>query len=582
MKHRLLFVFALALLADAGAAAWTNIGPFGGEARSLASDASGNTVFVVNRRTGVSRSTGGGTWTLVFDAVGRGVTPTRVAVDPQTSRVYVGTTTGLYRSDDSGLTWRLLPTDPIIDVTASGDRVIVSTPMGLLRSGDAGATWLAIDSPPSDVQTVVTLVRIDPRAIERVAAVIAGNLFFSGDLGRDWTQLNPTNVVALTFGDVLYAGGSNGVYVCESDCTRVGMDPVVDIAYWRSLLYAAINDGVLLLGPPWQRLINGFPNAAMLALLATPPALFAGTTAGVYVTTDGAQWKNRSDGLTNVRITGIAAAGESLFASTAGQGVMQRSATTWIDADIGLPINPPASPIARVLASDGTTLYAGFLVDGLFRSTNFGATWDNVSAGLPSRDVLDVAADGAVVIVATGGGVARSTNRGGSWQTFKTFPGLLGSAVAVKGQIIAIGFVTTAYVTTDGGTTWQTKQLPATISKIAIAGSRVVAATDQGIFVSTDTGWIGPTFAGSNVNAITAPGSRIFASITAATSTESERPSGIYFSDDGMTWLLVPGSDALPKDVTVLSNDNAFLYAGTNGGSIFASPLSTRRRAVNR
>ena len=579
MKFGLMFFFALAFFAEVGPAAWTNIGPFGGEARSLASDASGNTVYVLNRRTGVFRSSGGAPWTLVFDAVARGETPTRVAVDQQTSRAYVGTTTGLYRSDDNGLTWRALPTDPIIDVSAAGDRVIISTSMGLRRSGDAGLTWLSIESPPSDVETVVTVVRMDASMIGRTAAVIAGNLFISDDLVSSWQKLNATNIAGAAFADALYAGGSSGVYSCDGMCERIGVDAVVDVGYWRGLVYGALSDGVLVYASPLQRLIEGFPNAAMLSLLGTAPALLAGTTAGVYSTTDGTRWTNRSDGLTNVRITGIASAGGSLFASTAGQSVMRRSGT-WVSADIGLPANPPASPIVRVLATDGTTLYAGFLSDGLSRSTNLGATWDNISSGLPSRDVLDVAADAGVVVVTTGGGIVRSTDRGASWQTFKTFPGSVANAVAINGQNIAIGSVSTVYVSRDRGTTWQTKELPASTSKLVIAGSRVVAATDRGVFVSTDTGWIGPTFAGSRVNAITAAGSRIFASIAALTGVESDRPSGIYVSDDAVTWILISGSDTLPRDITVLSTDTAFLYAGTNGGSIFATPLSTRRRAV--
>lgn len=576
MKRGALFACALWLTSVASATTWTNIGPFGGEAHSLASDASGVTRYVLNRRSGVFRSSGGGPWNLVFDAVARGVTPTRVAVDPQTSRVYVGTTRGLYRSDDGGLSWQALPTDPIIDVTAAGDRVIISVPTGLQRSGDAGATRINIDSPLGDPQTIVSLLRMDSPVIEHVLAIAAGNLFLSSDLGRTWLQLkNAKNVVAAVFGDVIYAGGSNGVYACEADCQLIGTDPVVDVAYWRGSPYAAIIDGVLRYQQSWQRLVEGFPNAMTRSLLATPSELLAGTTAGVYGTEDGARWRNRGEGLTNVRISGIANAGGSLFAATLGQGIMRRDGT-WVDVSSGLPSNPPIAPAVRVLASDGSTLYAGFLGSGLLRSTNLGASWENVSAGLSSRDVLDVAADSGIVVVAAGAGLLRSADRGATWQTFKTYPALLASIVAVKGTIVAAASATNVFVSMDSGATWQAKELPGTIRRLAIAGTRIVAASDQGIFVRTDGGWIGPAFATSGVNAITAAGIRAYASLTAPSG------SGIYFTDDGLTWFLVPGSDGLPADITVLASDVAFLYAGTNGGSIFAAPLSTRRHAVSR
>src|SRR5439155_17808419 len=102
-------------------------------------------------------------------------------------------------------------------------------------------------------------------------------------------------------------------------------------------------------------------------------------------------------------------------------------------------------------------------------------------------------------------------------------------------------------------------------------GSRVVVATDQGVFVRSDTGWVGPFFGGSRISAITATGNRAFAALN----------SGIYVSDDGVNWLLIPGSSSLPKDVNVLAADGGFVYVGTNGGSILASPLFTRRRSAS-
>ena len=145
--RRLALVCLLALVPAAPAAVWTNIGPYGGDSRSLAADASGNNVFVLNPRSGVFRSSFFGPWTLVFDAITRGVTPTRVAVDSQTGRVYVGTASGLFRSDDTGTTWRPISDDSIIDVTAAGDRVVAATPTAVRRSFDAGATWVSLFSP---------------------------------------------------------------------------------------------------------------------------------------------------------------------------------------------------------------------------------------------------------------------------------------------------------------------------------------------------------------------------------------------------------------------------------------------------
>lgn len=550
---------------------WTNIGPDGGDARILASDPRTDAAYVLIPRSGVFRRAPGGIWTLIFDAVARRVIPTRVAVDPQTSRVYVGTTTGLFRSDDAGLTWRTVATDSIVDVTASGDTVIISIPKEMRRSFDAGANWIRAESPPTDVDTV-SLVRIDPRGRDRVLASVGGGLYQSDDSSSSWSLLLKKNIGAVSFGDAIYAAGPDGVYDCFSECERVGTDAVTELAYWRGIVYAAISDGVLRYERRWYALVEGFPDAQVLALAAQPAALLAGTTAGVYRSDDGNSWTRYNEGLTGVRITSIAASADTLVAATKGQSIMRRSAGTWTTGS-SLPRDPAA---ARKVVTDGTTFYAAF-GDLVFRSTDQGLKWVDVSSGLGSRDVFDVAADEGVVIAATLAGLARSTDRGTTWRKLTTYPTAWAGSVAVRGSMIVGGSVTTAAVSTDDGATWTSTELPSPIRQVAIAGNRAYAATDQEIFVRTDSGWINASIpapaSAARINAIASGGGRVYASV----------PSGIWFSDDGLAWTFVRGSESLRSDITSLAVDKAYLYAGTDGGSIFATLLvAPRQRAVNR
>src|SRR5207248_6210197 len=180
--RRCILVCLLASVPSVGIAAWTNIGPFGGRVPSIATDSSGTNVFVLNPRSGVFRSTGGGPWTLVFDAAARGVIGSRVAVDSQNGRVYAGTSGGLFRSDDNGATWRLLINDPIFAVAAAGDRVVASAASALERSGDAGVTWKSLDSPGSDAGNTVLRVLFDVRT-DRVVVVNEGAVFVSDNFG---------------------------------------------------------------------------------------------------------------------------------------------------------------------------------------------------------------------------------------------------------------------------------------------------------------------------------------------------------------------------------------------------------------
>jgi len=572
MRSRLLIVCALiALPCSAAIFPWTNIGPPGGEARSLVTDPASDTTFVLNPASGVYRSQGGGPWSLVFDALGQGVTPTRVTLDPSADRLYVGTTNGLFRSDDQGATWRSILDGAIVDVSASRNEVFATTSSDFFRSGNAGGTWRAIPPPPAAPQGPVTLVRLDPRRDGRLVAVMSGNLFLSEDDAESWTLLPPKNVVAVFFGDFLYVGGS-GVYECASACTQIATDTVIDVTEWHGGIYEATSDGVFHVQARPIRLVQGFPDGSVFSIAPSATALLAATSAGIFRSEDGASWTNGSAGFDNFRVTAIARSGQSVFVTTREQSVMRRQDGLWSSAYQGLPGQPPNAPAARRLASDGGTLYAAFPNNGLFRSLNDALTWEDLSAGLPDRFALDVAADGGVVFAASAGGLSRSSDRGATWQRIAAYPAVSATSVASSGSTIAAASGNTALVSTDSGKSWQSSDLPALIRDVAVAGALVYANTDGGLFVRNQAGWNGPLLNAAPIAAMSAAGERLYAS----TST------GLESSEDGSTWLHVPGSESLPRNVTALLADDLFLYVGTNGSSVFAAPVAPRRRVVKR
>ncbi|MDQ6800326.1 MAG: hypothetical protein M3041_05760 [Acidobacteriota bacterium] len=564
MRRALLFAFSLALLARAEAAPlWPNIGPFGGEARSITSDASGRNIYLLNRRSGVFRSFNGGPWTLVFDATERGVTPTRVVVDPLTSRVYVGTTTGLFRSDDDGATWRLLIGTSIIDAAALGAEVIVSTPRdGLLRSVDRGDTWGGISSPSGTSN--VAIIRIDPRAGERLVAVDSGSLFLSDDAGISWRRLQPTNITSIAFGDLVYAGGADGVWGCADDCIQFTASGVDTIGAWRGFLDVTLGDVIASLSIGRVEVVAVIPATSVLSLEGTPSTLLAGTNTGVFATTDGTRWFSRNEGFTGVRITQMAFASGTLVVATAGQGALRRDSGVWTSADVGLP------PTVPFLATNGSTLYAAVPAVGVFRSTNQGATWEKVTSGFSPADLFGLAADGDEVVVTTFRSIVQSLDRGMTWQTLTSYPALSATAVAVRGSVMVVADVTSAMISADEGATWQRTDVPSVIHNLAIVGDRIYAGTDAGLFVRNNGAWT-LTFPGQ-IKAVADSGSRVFVASSA----------GVAFSGDGTHWSFVPGSETLPADVTCVASDGSFVYVGTNGGSVFAISLQQRRRAARR
>jgi photosystem II stability/assembly factor-like uncharacterized protein len=116
----------------------------------------------------------------------------------------------------------------------------------------------------------------------------------------------------------------------------------------------------------------------------------------------------------------------------------------------------------------GTNLFVGTLRDGLYLSTNTAATWTPVNLDPLNKDVLSLAAipDGAggtTVLASTsgrlGGGLFRSTDNGGTWAQISSAPSPISSfAVTPKPtegtNLFAGAYGFGVYLSTDYGTSW--------------------------------------------------------------------------------------------------------------------------------
>jgi hypothetical protein len=111
---------------------------------------------------------------------------------------------------------------------------------------------------------------------------------------------------------------------------------------------------------------------------------FAGTFLGIFRSTDqGATWTALNEGLGDTLVVGLAAAGADMFAATS-HGVYRwtRGGTGWSAAQGGLP-----SGTVRCLKSIGPYVFAGTDTGGVWLTRDRGATWMDVSEGIPdARD----------------------------------------------------------------------------------------------------------------------------------------------------------------------------------------------------
>ena len=262
------------------------------------------------------------------------------------STVYA--TGALRRTRDMGATWTTLtsfgvsevavhPVNPSILFGAAGSAV--------LRTVDAGANWTYLDMEIPVGETVLALA-IDPLTPSTVYVGTSAGVYRSANGGDTWTLLaaSPTPAGALVINPVT----PSTVYAAW------GHDYASSV--FRSL------DG----GESWTEVNAGLPAGFLVRALAidpiNPSILYAGTDAhGVYRTTNGGD--------------------------------------TWVPANAGLPPNPVTSVVIDP-ASPATIYAVAFRyfggghdqpAAGVFRSTNSGATWDPMNAGLTDLSVTALA-----------------------------------------------------------------------------------------------------------------------------------------------------------------------------------------------
>ena len=187
--------------------------------------------------------------------------------------------------------------------------------------------------------------------------------------------------------------------------------------------------------------------------------------------------------------------------------------TDWIST------NWPSSPYVQDIAIDRSGhVYAATFADGVYRSTDDGENWTNLS--FPELNVSCIAIDSSAhIFVGTWGhGLYRSTNNGNTWvqaglQTSRINCIAINKAGKILVGLDAMGGDSTLYRSTDNGNSWilRTTGFPSPsqiITAIATGDAGLVYASPtppsgEVVFRSTNDGdsWT-PTGSGSIFNLI--------------------------------------------------------------------------------
>ncbi|HEX5316749.1 MAG TPA: hypothetical protein VFX22_08865, partial [Candidatus Kapabacteria bacterium] len=394
-----------------------------------------------------------------------------------------------------------------------------------------------------------------------------GMLFTSSDDGNDWRAVSPAMQGQITYMTVTPDGNAvtcdpysmklyrtkSGKLEDHSSDINSPQDAIEE--YMQSLgcdsagvLYAGTSYGVSRStdgGATWSDL--SVPNGFVTSMISHSSGLLLASSAW-----GGGLWHSSNSGITWTRYpvaSGTPGASSAFGIDSVGGIYAGSGGTLFVSKDTGRTwsklsqqFSSRYAKITSIVTAPPNTLFVSSDEQGIYRSTDSGATWSQMNTGLTSLKIYSVAALDSQILFAAG--YENDTTK-------------------IVGGI---------YRTLDGGAHWSELSTgfdPAIISAFMIApdGSVLAGVPGQGVVRSTDTGttWLSVNDGLTTTN------------IHTLLSTPSGK---LFAATDSGVFLLETGQSNWEREVDGLTNEDVtsfartpegYIYAGTNGNGIFRS-----------
>jgi hypothetical protein len=445
---------------------------------------------------------------------------------------------GVFRSTDNGVNWTDvnwgLQFRPYCMVT-NGTILFAGTYWGVFRLAETDTIW----APTAYYGFDSAVYPLAARG-STVLGAHDDKIIVSTDNGTNWSTANAaldgSPVAAIVIdGAYSYAATWNGVFNSTND------------------------------GKTWTKVSTSAP-PGVRSLAIDSPNLFAGSiNEGVFRSTDrGASWAAMNSGMVIGYVPALTTVGASVFAASRSSVFRSTDAgLSWTRLARGYYIADLVGSPAGVLAATGS---------GLLRWTNDSAGW----VTLKHYSVCSVVDRGDTLFTGEdGNGVYFSSNAGATW-----------APIGPKGVYVGRLFLSETFLlanvsdiygprgiwrTTIGEASWVPVTSSTQVSGLMARGPDVFATESNesaNILFSTDNGtsWTNITSRlpiGAHVSALAASETNYFAG-----------GNGVFLSTDkGVSWIDA-GFSQSPSPVISLAVDATTLYAGTQGNGVWRRPLA--------
>jgi photosystem II stability/assembly factor-like uncharacterized protein len=544
---------------------WKLAGPFGGSARAIAIDPrNGGTLVAGSRDSLLFRSDdAGASWRLLPFPRGTPGVFNSVLIHPtESGHFYAGLDagdspdSGVWESTDGGDHWRIFEAtrrsriESLAISPAHAEVIAAGTSKGIFLTADAGATWKRISSEADVEMQDITALAFDPADTQTLYAGTPHLPWKTTDSGATWHSV------------------STGL-VDDSDIFSIRVDPSRP-----QLVFASACSGIYPSdsgGDAWVK-IHGIPGTHRRThVISEDPrnseTIYAGTTLGLFKSPDGGKsWRHLSSEQVN-----------------------------WMVFDPGNP----------------RTLYLATEDAGILKSTDSGETFRPVNAGFSNHRLSQITTDGKRLYASSTyeglyGGVFVSNDGGLEWSLRANEEALLGrnfhSLTASPGGTVVFGASEDSILkSVDGGKNWSAVPAPrllptqgrhpvvanagrtrihalraVAVSSVSTEKLVLFAGTDAGLFRSSNQGTTWEQVKAAGLTGI--PVLAVDAPSSGASRLAVRTSSDLFISvDEGRTWLPAPLPDAsyylydlaLPaaRDVAILAATSRGLLRSNDEGA---------------
>lgn len=385
----------------------------------------------------------------------------------------------------------------------------------------------------------------------------------------DHIVVSDNNIIYAIIENRLYLSNNNGTSWMYASYGLENYGPRCVVCSDSTIFVGTFNNGVFLsnnFGSTFIAINNGLPpNSRIKAIFSNDNIILAShyldySNKGVYISTNGGDTWSLTNGLENEHVKCFASNGEKIYAgSTHGVYMSIDNGHNW--SSIGLPYKSIVS-----IAAQGNYIFGGesSTGGGLFLSMDNGNNWTQINNanGLTTTFFYDIAIYNNYVYVASDG-VYRSVNFGVSWEHTSLNCNNV-NTIAVNNNKVYAGCGDGFSISTNNGQSWYNniKTYNLEIKSVVSSCNNIITSTDYLLFKSGDNGVTWEQFLYLN-NALASNDSVVFSGFE--TALQRSFNCGNSFSSVGV--------EGLPDDpnITAIAMNDSMSFVGTYGYGVYFS-----------